>query len=175
MASPAILDLARQTCEDKSFIISNIIIRCSNSRISLDENNLHVNSTYFFDLTDLTHDAPIGKVTIHCHVTTKVIQLQGSKLVAGSKAPVWFFENVLKNTFEMESYEQRDSISKTNEDISKLTAEDLTCELCDKKYKTPGGLQKHLQTKHGSLVQNSSQTALTVTRNLRKRGPSEAD
>ena len=125
MASPAILDLARQTCEDKSFIISNIIIRCSNSRISLDENNLHVNSTYFFDLTDLTHDAPIGKVTIHCHVTTKVIQLQGSKLVAGSKAPVWFFENVLKNTFEMESFEQRDSISKTNEDISKLTAEIL--------------------------------------------------
>ena len=175
VGSPAILDLARQTCENKSLNICNIKIRCSNSRISLDENNLHVNSTYFFDLTDFTNDALVGKVTVHCHVTTKVIQLQGSKLISGSKAPVWFFKNVLQNTLQRESSEKRVSISKTNDDISKLLSEELTCELCDKKYKTPGGLQKHLQSKHESVKHSSPQPSQSVPSILRKRKSSIVD
>ena len=65
VASPVLLDLAKQTC-DTGLVISNINIKCTNSRISLDENNLHVNSTYFFELSDSDTEALLGKVTVHC-------------------------------------------------------------------------------------------------------------
>ena len=90
VATPVLLDLAKQAC-DTNLTISNINIQCTNNRISLDENNLHVNSTYFFELADSVTEALLGRVTVHCHVTTKVIQFQGSKLILGTKAPVWFF------------------------------------------------------------------------------------
>ena len=103
VASPALLSLAKQTSQPHSLVINNIRIRCSNRRISLDNQNLLVNSTYFFDLLEPTNDKVLGKVTIHCHVTTKVVQLQGSSIISGSKAPVWFYDNVLQGTFARES------------------------------------------------------------------------
>ena len=162
VASPALLSLAKQTC-DASLVINDVGIKCLNSRISLDSHNLLVNSTFFFDLLDTASGESLGKVTIHCHVTTKVVQLQGSKLISGSKAPVWFFNNVLKNTFERESSERSTEIEKVNNEACKLTSDDLKCNHCEKKYKTATGLQKHLQTKHDSLIFQTDE------RNLRKR------
>ena len=91
VASPALHSLAKQTCDPQSLVINNIRIKCSNSRISLDNHNFLVNTTYFFDLYETSTDISLGKVTIHCHVTTKVVQLQGSRVIEGTKAPVWFF------------------------------------------------------------------------------------
>ena len=61
---------------------------------------------------------------------------------------------------------------KTNEDIVQLASSDLSCTLCDKKYKTAPGLQKHLQTKHETIAQSSAQILPEDSRILRKRrGP----
>ena len=173
VASPALLYLAKQTCGSSQLVITGIRIQCSNSRISLDDHNLHVNSTYFFELLDDNTGSVCGKVTVHCHVTAKLVQLQGSRLILGSKAPLWFFEQVLKNTFDREGSERRDVITKTNEDIIQLSsATDLTCTLCDKNYKTASGLQKHVQTKHDSISKSSEPVLPVESRILRKRrGP----
>ena len=172
VGSPALLSLAKQTCATSQLVVTGVRIHCSNTRISLDDHNLHVNSTYFFDLLDDSSGSALAKVTVHCHVTTRVIQLQGSKVVASSKAPVWFFENVLKNTFDREGSERRDSIIKTNEDIIQFTSTDLSCTHCDKKYKTAPGLLKHVQTKHETLAETSAQILPPDSRILRKRrGP----
>ena len=73
------------------------------------------------------------------------------------------------------SSEKREFISTTNQSISKLASDDLSCTLCDKKYKTAGGLQKHLQTKH-EAVQLSPQAPQPEIRILRKRRtPDEVD
>ena len=165
VASPALHSLAKQTCDPQSLVINNIKIKCSNSRISLDNHNLMVNSTYFFDLLEASTDIVLGKVTVHCHVTTKVVQLQGSRVIDGTKAPVWFFTHVLENTFARESSEKGVSISKTNNDINSLAS--YNCTLCDKKYKTPAGLQRHTQTKHEAIPGDTFPSS--DTRVLRKR------
>ena len=61
-----------------------------------------MNNTLFFNILDHA-DLSLGKVTVHCHATTRVVQLQGSRLIMGLKAPIWFFNNVLRNIFETES------------------------------------------------------------------------
>ena len=109
-----------------------------------------MNSTLFFDLCSVTSGNIIGTVTAHCHITTKVIQLQGSKIVAGCKAPIWFFNEVLKSTFEREEKARKDTIDQTNKNIENLGSE-LDCRSCDKKYKTANGLQKHIEAKHANL------------------------
>ena len=89
VANPALLFLAKQSSDISStLIIDKVIIRCTNSRASLDNCSLLVNLTYFFDLCDSMNGDVLGSVTIHCHITTKLVQIQGSKLVGGSKAPV---------------------------------------------------------------------------------------
>ena len=95
----------------------------------MDNQNLLINSTYFFDLLEATNNVVLGKVTIHCHVTTKVVQLQGSRLISGLKAPVWFYNNVIKNTFDKAGAEKEDTISKVNKDLTDLTSNN--CTLCD--------------------------------------------
>ena len=47
VAHPALLHLAKLSL-DQVIIINNVKILCTNTRVSLDENNLLVNSTYFF-------------------------------------------------------------------------------------------------------------------------------
>ena len=134
-----------------SCLSPSVRIQCSNTRINLDSNNLHVNSTYFFDLLDDKSGSMLAKVTIRCHVTTRVVQLQGSNMILSSKAPLWFFHNVLQNTFDREGTERRASILKTNEDIIQLASTDLPCTFCER-YKTAPGLQKHLQLSMNHLL-----------------------
>ena len=90
---PCFLELALQACiPDQPLVIDGINIQCTNQRASLDNSNLNVNHIYFFNLSDT--GVNLATVTIHCHVTTKLVQLQGSKIVKGVKAPVWFHHNV---------------------------------------------------------------------------------
>ena len=161
VASPALLSLANQTVE-KPLELCNLKIKCCNSKISLDTANLLINSTYSFDLAD-NSNLVLGRVTVHCHVTTKVVQLQGSKLVEGEKAPVWFLNNVLKNTFQRESSAKSTEINQINQEILRTDSSEIPCKLCYKTYKTSTGLQKHIQTKH-EQVSNQADTRI-----LRKR------
>ena len=87
VATKALQDIAKHSC-DTPLVIANMKIQCSNNRISLDNQNLLVNNTLFFNILDHA-DSSLGKVTVHCHATTKVVQLQGSRLISGLKAPVW--------------------------------------------------------------------------------------
>ena len=80
VASPALLSLANQSAE-KPLEICNLNIKCCNTKNSLDATNLLINNTYSFDLTD-SSNILLGRVTVHCHVTSKVVQLQGSRLVS---------------------------------------------------------------------------------------------
>ena len=79
VASPALLSLAKQTCDLSHVIINNVRIDCTNSRISLDNHNFLINNTFFFNLVDNT-TAATGKVTVHCHTSTRTVHLQGSKI-----------------------------------------------------------------------------------------------
>ena len=51
VARPALLFLAKQSCDDSSLTINDVIIHCTNSRVNLDDQNLLVN--YF-----LPHPSP---------------------------------------------------------------------------------------------------------------------
>ena len=174
VASPALLSLAKQTCDTSWLTIKSVRISCFNSRVSIDDHNLLVNNTYFFDLFDDMSGSTLGRVTVHCHVTSKLVQLQGSKMISGIKAPIWFYENVLKETFDRESTERKLTISKTNENILKMAPDDLDCKLCDKKYKTGPGLQKHVQTKH-EPIQTSEVAQPLPVRIIRKRRGNNVD
>ena len=150
VANPAMLDLAKQTYDNHQLKFGDVFVKCSNTRLSLDNHNLLVNNTLFFDLCNITSGNTIGTVTAHCHITTKVIQLQGSKIVDGCKAPIWLFNNILKGTFEREEKAKSETIQQTNKNIENLGSE-LECKSCDKKYRTANGLQKHIAAKHANL------------------------
>ena len=73
----------------------------------------------------------LGTVTIHCHVTSKLVKLQGSRLISGNKAPVWFFDNVLANTFAQEGTKRKSAIELDNREILITTSQQmLTSALC---------------------------------------------
>ena len=89
----------------------------------------------------------------------------------GLKAPIWFFNNVLRNIFETESNSKEAAITKVNEDITKFRSDDFSFTLCERKYRTANVLQKHMQNKREHL-DPSTTTTLTApvnTRSLRKR------
>ena len=129
VASPGLLDLAKQASHTKPLTFNTVAIICTNSRNSLDNINLHLNIMYSYDIfyTDKM-DTPIATVTIHSHTTTKLIQLQGFKLVLNVKAPVWFYNNVLKDTLEREAETRKQNVDVINSCILDKT----TCTLCKK-------------------------------------------
>ena len=144
VANPALLALAKQSSNSSSpLAIKDLLIHCTNSRISLDSHDLLVNHTYFFEVLDRPLGNLLGKVTVHCHVTSRLVQLQVSKLIGGIKAPIWFFDNVLKNTFDNEGIARKAYIDLANEDIINIpTNNDIKCDHCEKTYKTTTGTYK---------------------------------
>ena len=76
---PSFHDLA-QKCVTP-MIFNHFRIVCTNEKTSLDHLNLHVNNLYLFDVLSLDNDAVVAHVSVHIHITTKLIQLQGSRLV----------------------------------------------------------------------------------------------
>ena len=87
---PGFLQLAKQASDaSKPLIVDDIAINCTNERASLDNCDLLLNIIYFFNLCDPSDlKTVLASVTVHVHVTTKLVQLQGSKVIKGSKAPV---------------------------------------------------------------------------------------
>ena len=130
---PGFIELEQQSNDLSSpLIIDNVTIHCTNENSSRDNYDLHINTTYMYSLSD--HTGVLGTVRIHCHVTTKLVQLQGSRLVHGMKAPVWFFNKVLKNTLEKEAIKKKASIDNTNSKIMNIeNPAQKSCETCNKK------------------------------------------
>ena len=115
VASPCLHDLAKQSIGiSNSISISDLLIHCSDAGVSLDKLDLLLNRIYFFNLSDISDpDIIIATVTVHVHVSSKLVQLQGSKLIKGLKAPVWFYDHVLKGTLERESERMKVKIDNT--------------------------------------------------------------
>ena len=67
VATKALQNIAKQSCVTP-LVIANMKVQCTNNRISLDNQNLLVNNTLFFNILDHA-DLSLGKVTVHCHVT----------------------------------------------------------------------------------------------------------
>ena len=62
VAGPALIDLAKQSLN--KIPIKNCFIQCTNTRTSLDIFDLHVNSIFFFNISNVDKSI-IGSVTIH--------------------------------------------------------------------------------------------------------------
>ena len=134
VASPGFHDLAMQSSgHTNALTVNDIKIHCSDSKASLDESDLLLNRSYSFILCERTNTVILATVKVHVHITTKLVQLQGSKLVHGLKAPVWFYENVLKNTLNTESMKRKALIENTNERILSLSPNLSTCKTCNKR------------------------------------------
>ena len=88
---PGFLELAKQASNPSNpLLIDGLAIQCTNERASLDNCNLLVNMIYSFNISDPSDSNVLGSVRVHVHVTTKLVQLQGAKVIRGCKAPVWF-------------------------------------------------------------------------------------
>ena len=68
---PCFHDLAKKTAEP--IVIKDFRIVCTNDKISLDQLNLNVNSFYRFDILSIDNDSVVANVTVHCHITTKLV------------------------------------------------------------------------------------------------------
>ena len=134
--NPGFLELSQQASDPKKpLVIDGIVLNCSNERASLDNSDLQFNTVYFFSLSDSNNlSVVLGTVTIHCHKTSKLVQLQGSKLIKGTKAPVWFYNNVLKDTLERESVKRKCQIDITNTRILNMSSSTpgSTCISCNR-------------------------------------------
>ena len=127
---PCFHDLAKKSAG--TITINNFRIICTNDKISLDQLNLNVNSLYRFDILSIENDSVVANVTVHCHITTKLVRIQGSKLVDGIKAPVWFYNLVLKDTLEKLAEERKTNIENANKIILDIT-DFSPCPKCNKR------------------------------------------
>ena len=76
---------------------------------------------------------------MHLHHTSRLLQLQGSSLVHGrSRAPVWFVNNVIHNTFNYLAEEKKVDISNFNKKVRDIlgskpkSKESLKCYACNR-------------------------------------------
>ena len=137
--SPGFLSLARQSSNAfEPLVIDDVAVVCTNERASIDNGDLLLNTIFSFNLCDSKDVAVIlASVTVHCHITTKLVQLQGSKLVKGMKAPVWFHDNVLKDTLERESIKRKGQIDQANAQVLNMPSGSMNtteCFTCNKKF-----------------------------------------
>ena len=149
VASPGFHDLASQSSDNSDQLaINDMLIHCSESRVSLDKLDLLLNRLYTFNIATTNNPlVTVASVTVHVYVTSKLVQLQGSKLVHGVKAPLWFYDNVIKATLERESERMKQQIDTTNSRILRATTSSNACEACskritgtDKSYRCPSCL-----------------------------------
>ena len=128
---PGFLELAKQASDPANpLVIDGLKLQCNNERASLDNCNLLVNMIYNFTVSDPANSSILGSVRVHVHVTTKLVQLQGAKVIRGTKAPVWFHQNVLKDTLKREAEKRKAEIDNTNREV--LEIDSSPCKNCNK-------------------------------------------
>ena len=89
VAHPAMLDLAKQTSDNHQLIFGDIFVKCSNTRMSLDNHELLVNSTLFFDLCNVTSGPTIGLslLTVIVISPLRLSSFRDIKLLMAAKPP----------------------------------------------------------------------------------------
>ena len=119
-------------------IVDDILIRVSSIKGHFDNADSNVAGVIVFTL-ECKEGKNIGSVTMHLHYTSRLLQLQGSSLVHGrSRAPVWFVNNVIHNTFNYLAEEKKVDISNFNKKVRDIlgskpkSKESLKCYACNR-------------------------------------------
>ena len=93
---------------------ANVKIHCYDLTGKVDGSNANVNTVIFFKLNP-ENSSRSNNVTITLHHTVRKVQLQGSSMVNnGTRANVWFLENILLRMFSIVSVSKAVDISKFN-------------------------------------------------------------
>ena len=139
VAKPVLCGLTKETALN----FSNISVNCSHINYNRDKNGYEYNRVLHMLLTG-GGQARIGKVTIHLHHTTRLLQLQGSAMMPdGNTAPVWFLNTFVKERFTRIARDKRYDITTLNEAIRKIVDKDVItevtsniCSLCTRLFTT---------------------------------------
>ena len=139
VAKPVLCGLTKET----SLNFNNIAINCSHINYNRDRNGYEYNRVLHIVLTG-GGQASIGKVTVHLHHTTRLLQLQGSSVMPdGNTAPVWFLNTFVKERFTRISKDKHYDIKALNEAIRKVVAKEINneetsniCSLCTRLFTT---------------------------------------
>ena len=138
VAKPVLCGLTKET----SLNFNNISISCSHINYNRDKNGYEYNRVLHIVLTG-GGQASIGKVTVHLHHTTRLLQLQGSSVMPdGNTAPVWFLNTFVKERFTRIAKDKHYDINALNEAIRKVIANEVNedtsniCSLCTRLFTT---------------------------------------
>ena len=139
VAKPVLCGLTKETALN----FNNISVNCSHINYNRDKNGYEYNRVLHMLLTG-GGQASIGKVTIHLHHTTRLLQLQGSAIMPdGNKAPVWFLNTFVKERFARIAKDKHYDITAMNDAIRKIVNKEVItevtcniCSLCTRRFTT---------------------------------------
>ena len=106
-------------------VINTVSVQCQDIVGNFDTTLAHQTTVIFFRLS---HDkVSLGSgVRIHLHHTARKVQLQGGAIMPDkTTAPVWFMEEVLKNSFTKMANEKSVDISSFNQSVSTMVSNHL--------------------------------------------------
>ena len=136
IARPILCGFEKQT----EVNVSNIPVTCNHIDYNRDKTGVEYNRVLHIYLGGTGKHA-LGKVTIHLHHTKRLIQMQGSAIMADrNKAPVWFLNNYIKERFTNLAASKQVNIATFNkriEDLVRQTCQDSinnTCSKCMKNF-----------------------------------------
>ena len=118
VAKPALCSLIEGSLPQ----VLGIPIICEKVTKNLDNRGKEFNRTIFFKLG---HRSPnyLGKVTLHTHHSTRLVQVQGGSLMPDkSTSASWFVRNVLYGKMQAFAQAKKHDISAFNDAISKMSS-----------------------------------------------------
>ena len=112
----------------ESILGTNVIYE--NATQNMDNTGNEFNITLFFKLVEASGKS--AKVTIHTHHSTRMVQVQGGKVLADkSTAALWFVQNVIYNKFKSLAHSKSLQITALNKFIEESYRAKTRCDLCN--------------------------------------------
>ena len=99
--------------------LSGIHISCPNITPKLDLRNIEINRLLQFQLS-IQGSSTIYPLKVHLLHSTRLIQIQRSSYIQGTRTPVWFVEIMLRLRFEHLAKERSNNIKGFNDSLSSL-------------------------------------------------------
>jgi hypothetical protein len=125
-----------------SLTVQNVICEFTALPPGLDLNGLLLNEQYKVKLRYTSQPLDIqANVTVTCHSSTRLLQIQSSGLINDLQAAVWFTEFVIKTIFEKKASEVKADIENFNNAIfnvarpTHIPIPKLSCSCCNKQFK----------------------------------------
>ena len=137
-------------------MVGDIQVKCIEFKQNLDQGGLKANLVLKFNFSRLT--TLLGCVTVHCHNTTRRIQVQGGAVMPSSQtAAVWFCQSFLQPRFQQAGRGQRVNIDLVNtvirglssipsDKIFKGVAKPTSCWICHGTFHKSGCFNRHTCT-----------------------------